>query len=410
MLQQPLALSVLVALGTVAGALAGEDWGATGTILGAVVGGLAGVALSWRFVQPRVLPPAQSVGRNARFSESQVQDRIIAAIADNAPDAVVLFTDIGTIRYSNRMARELFFEGQAPEGENFIRLVSVAAAPLREALLGETDRFFSVDADELESYHLSRRQFSVDDETLTLLVVKHMTREIRRHEVEVLKRVVRLISHEVNNSLAPISSLMHSARLIATNLGQLSKYDRVFETIEERANHLREFLGGYAALARLPLPKRRDNSWGPLVSQIGTLYPELSLPAPPTTDGWFDAGQVEQVLINLIKNAYEADGRTDDIELRITTDDKGASEIEVLDRGPGLSEEALKNALLPLYSTKLHGSGMGLALTREIVEAHGGNLELSNRSGGGARVRVFLPGRAQTGLESSRARLTLTRA
>jgi two-component system, NtrC family, nitrogen regulation sensor histidine kinase NtrY len=410
MSQHSLALSVLAALGAATGAIAGAQWNLFGAGVGGATGAIAGVMLCVWYVV-REGSSRESQGESLRLSASQAREHIVATIANNAPDAVVLFTDTGTIRYSNRVARNLFFDGHAAEGENFIRLAGAAAAPLREALLGETDRFFSVDADGQESYHLSRRHFSVDSETLTLLVVKHMTREIRRQEVEVLKRVVRVISHEVNNSLGPVISLMHSARLIASKLGQLPKYERVFDTIDERANHLKEFLHGYAALARLPLPQRRETDWGPLISQIGTLYPQLLLPTPPAKHGWIDAGQIEQVLINLIKNAYEASGPSDAVELRISTRDDGVSEIEVLDRGSGLSEEALQNALLPLYTTKPHGSGMGLALTREIIEAHGGSLELANRPGGGALMRVCLAGKAiASPLDTSRARLTLTRA
>src|SRR5688572_12827956 len=98
-------------------------------------------------------------------SGAALRDRMLGMIADSVPDAVVLFSGAGTIHYSNPIARELFFEGQIPEGQNFIRLVSAAAAPLREALLGETDRFFSVDIEgRQESYHLSRRTFVVEDE------------------------------------------------------------------------------------------------------------------------------------------------------------------------------------------------------------------------------------------------------
>jgi PAS domain-containing protein len=241
---------LLAALGAALGALSvrvvapGVLPGALAAALGALGLGLLGrfwpaapAAGEPRGGRSRVTTPGQTALR--------IRERILPMIADSVPDAVVLFSDIGTIQYSNSVARDLFFEGQVPEGQNFIRLVSAAAAPLREALLGETDRFFSVEVDgRRESYHLSRRTFIAEDEPLTLLVVKYMTREIARREVEVLQRVVRMISHEVNNSLAPISSLMHSARMIASNLGHADKYLRVFDTIDERASHLKTFLEG----------------------------------------------------------------------------------------------------------------------------------------------------------------------
>ena len=346
----------------------------------------------------------------ASRSGERVRQRFLALVADSVPDAVVLFSDVGTIQYSNLVARDLFFEGQNPEGQNFIRLVTAAAAPLREALLGETDRFFSLEVGgRRESYHLSRRTFVAENESLTLLVVKYMTREIRRREVEVLQRVVRVISHEVNNSLAPISSLMHSARMMAEKLGHAEKYQRVFDTIDERASHLGAFLAGYSALARLPRPRLSETPWAPLLGQVATLYPELKLPEPPALPGWFDGAQVEQMLINLIKNACEAGSPPEAIELRVASEDDGSSEIDVLDRGPGFSPEAMQNAVLPLYTTKPNGSGMGLALSREIAEAHGGSLDVQNRSDGGAWIRVRLAGRQVRSADANRSRLTLTR-
>jgi nitrogen fixation/metabolism regulation signal transduction histidine kinase len=372
---------------------------------------MLGLRLCSGRAERRAAGVAASAALRPRETAERIRQRIIAVIADSVPDAVVLFSDTGTIQYSNPVARDLFFEGQIPEGQNFIRLVSAAAAPLREALLGETDRFFSVAVEgRRESYHLSRRTFVVDGEPLTLLVVKYMTREIHRREVEVLQRVVRVISHEVNNSLAPISSLMHSARMIATKLQHVETYQRVFDTIDERASHLRAFLEGYAALARLPRPRLSETKWADIFVQIATLYPELALPEAPAEPGWFDGAQVEQVLINLIKNACEAGSPLASVELRVSTASDGASEIEVLDRGPGFSEEAMQNAVLPLYTTKPHGSGMGLALSREVAEAHGGSLDVSNRSDGGAWIRVRLAGRALKAIpDTSRSRLTLTR-
>ncbi len=403
--------SLCVAVGALTGAVLGVALGAGVPVASALTAACAvAAALTWELTRARARPAAEA--RRSRPSETTlVRDRVLSIIADSVPDAVVLFSDVGTIQYSNPVARELFFEGRVPEGQNFIRLVSAAAEPLREALLGETDRFFSVEVEgRRESYHLSRRTFVVDGEPLTLLVVKYMTREIHRREVEVLQRVVRVISHEVNNSLAPISSLMHSARMIATKLGSADKFQRIFDTIDERASHLRSFLEGYAALARLPRPRLSETRWDHIFTQVATLYPELRLPPPPADPGWFDGAQVEQLLINLIKNAREAGSPLDAIELSVTSGPDGASEIDLCDRGPGFSPEALQNALVPLYTTKPGGSGMGLALSREIALAHGGSLDLSNREGGGARIRVRLAGRKpRTVHDASRSRLTLTR-
>ncbi|HET9955378.1 MAG TPA: ATP-binding protein [Polyangiaceae bacterium] len=345
-------------------------------------------------------------------SEARDEAEVLSLIADSTPDAVLFFDDTGRIRYANPSARDLFFEGASPVGKNFLSLVKEAPAALREALLGDSERLFSIEVEgQFETFHVSRRTFEREQELHTLLVVKHLTREIARREVEVLKRVIRVISHEVNNSLAPVSSLVHSARKIAQGPTPENKLERVFQTIEERTRHLASFLEGYANLARLPDPKPRRVEWAGFFRQIAELHPGVSFASPPDQPGYFDAVQVEQVLINLLKNAVEAGSPRSGVEISARVDEAGDTELRVRDRGPGFSEEALRSALLPLYTTKERGSGMGLALCREIVEAHGGSIRLSNAPDGGGWVSLRLPGKPrEPGRHLSRSRLTLTRS
>jgi signal transduction histidine kinase len=110
----------------------------------------------------------------------------------------------------------------------------------------------------------------------------------------------------------------------------------------------------------------------------------------PRSEGWLDAPQVEQVLINLIKNAIESGSPEDEVTLGVS-ERHGGMALEVSDRGGGLTPEVLRDALLPFYSTKPKGTGLGLTLCREIVDAHGGRLSIANREGGGAVVTVWLP-------------------
>lgn len=404
-----------------------ESWLASGLLPVLTAGGAAGGAALLDAGPPLVAAAAAVVGvaaaallrlrgraggATAKTGRESMRD-LVKVVTEAAPDAVLFFADSGLIRYANAAARELFFEGASPEGENFIKLAARAPAPLCEALLGDSDRLFSVEIDgRHETYHVSRRSFPLDGELHTVLTVKYLTREIARREVDVLKRVVRVLSHEVNNSLAPVTSLVHSARLIAKSNaeGASDKLGRVFDTIEERAAHLKSFLEGYAAVAKLPAPRPRKVEWAPLLRQLGELYPEAKLPEPPAEDGWFDPVQLEQVVINLLKNAREAGSSASEIELALRVENDGSTDLEVLDGGRGFSDEALHSALLPLYTTKERGSGMGLALCREIVEAHGGSISIANRPERGAVVRVHLPGKTMPDSQNvTRSRLTLSR-
>jgi signal transduction histidine kinase len=139
------------------------------------------------------------------------------------------------------------------------------------------------------------------------------------------------------------------------------------------------------------------------------MYPQVTIGPAPAADGWLDAGQLQQVLINLLKNALEASGEKPEVELTVEVATDGATTITVRDRGSGMSDEVLKNALVPFFSTKEKGTGLGLALCREIVEAHRGKLRLVRRSGGGMEISCFLPGKASV-VPARTGRLTLTRA
>ncbi|HEX6767291.1 MAG TPA: hypothetical protein VF103_17455, partial [Polyangiaceae bacterium] len=173
-----------------AGAAAFLDLGTAPSIaLVAVAAALPGAA-DW--ARGRTRDPAPREERATwPAAARQTGSELVHLVADRVPDAVLFFSDAGVIRYANPVARDLFFDGKPPEGQNFIRMVADAPVPLREALLGESDHLFSMDVDgRRETYHVSRRSFVLDDEMHTLLTVKYMTREIGRREVDVLKRVV----------------------------------------------------------------------------------------------------------------------------------------------------------------------------------------------------------------------------
>jgi nitrogen fixation/metabolism regulation signal transduction histidine kinase len=343
-------------------------------------------------------------------AERSEQARLLRAVVESAPMAIVVYGDTGKIAYSNAEARTLFAEQKPLEDENFLRMVQHAPEGLKQALVREGDALFTVDdAGQAETYSLSRRFFELSGERHTLLMVKELTPELGRQEIDVWKNVIRIINHELNNSLAPISSMVHSARLIAQNPEQLPKLTRVFDTIEERTSHLTAFLEGYARFARLPKPRPDRVVWQPFLDNVQALFPHVSLGPAPTSDGWFDAAQMQQTLINLLKNATEACGGAPDVTLSCEVAADGSSTLTVFDRGSGMSDDVLRHALVPFFSTKEKGTGLGLALCREIVEAHRGKLRLTRREGGGMEIACWLPGKS-TVVSPRTGRLTLTRA
>ncbi|HEU0276888.1 MAG TPA: ATP-binding protein [Rhodanobacteraceae bacterium] len=318
------------------------------------------------------------------------RELLLDTMVQHSPTALVL-TDAGDrIAYANLAARHLFNDGKSPVGLGFGDLLAACPEAMRRALRASEDSLFGVEMGEDEEYfHLSRRDFRLQGRPHRLYLVQRMTRELSRQEVAVWKRVIRVISHELNNSLAPISSLAHSGAELARR-NDLARLPQVFEGIGERVRHLHAFTSGYASFAKLPQPNPVTVQWTAFLDTL-RLHCAFRLTGDvPDEPGRFDAAQIEQVLINLVKNAHEAGGPDDAVSLAIVHGTH-SWRIEVADRGPGMSETVLAQALLPFYSTKRSGTGLGLALAREIVEAHGGRISLANREGGGLRVTVSLP-------------------
>ena len=189
-----------------------------------------------------------------------------------------------------------------------------------------------------EVLHVSTRWFELNTERHALHIFKSMTRELARQEVEVWKRTIRVVSHEVDNSLGPVSSLVSSGRAILDRPEHAHRLREVLGTIQERVEHLRTFLDGYARLARLPAPRPGPVEWPRFLSSLNVLYPFRLDGAVPAEPGWFDATQLQQVLVNLLKNAVESGSARDEIALRVKRAD-GRVEIAVLDRGAGLAPD-----------------------------------------------------------------------
>ena len=348
----------------------------------------------------RLVESYNGIGTRLRAQRQDLYQRelLLDTVIQATPLALVLTNAVGTVLYGNLAARQLFRRGQKIEGMSFEELLARMPSALREALGGDRDTLFTVELDgESQVFHLSQRRFLLNGQPHRLSLLKQLTREVNAREVAVWKKVIRVIAHEINNSVAPIASLAQSGQRLAAE-PDVAQLRRVFGAIEERMAHLSGFVDGYSRFAKLPRPRLAPVEWGRLLETLRSVSPFERDGAWPPGIGHFDESQLQQVLLNLLRNAAEAGSSAGDIRVSVAAS-RGGWLVQVADRGAGMSDEVLANALLPFYSTKANGTGLGLTLCREIVEAHGGSIDLANREGGGVAVRVWLP--AVQGLRES---------
>ncbi|MET0320822.1 MAG: ATP-binding protein [Duganella sp.] len=337
--------------------------------------------------------------RQQRLDLAQ-RELLLDTMVQNTPVAMLLVRaeggklDHGPVVYANVAARQLLAEGRKLEGHRLDAILQAVSPALSEALARGGDGLFTTrsghgDSEEEEVYHLARRSFHLNGRRHELLLLRQLTMELRRQEVQTWKKVIRVISHELNNSLAPLTSLAHSGAELVRR-GQTERLPQILATIEERTRHLESFILGYARFAKLPTPQLAPQRWAPFLARLGEQVVFRIAGTLPDEPCAFDAAQLEQALINLLKNAHESGSAADQVTLAVRRQHQ-AVRIDVQDRGPGMGDAVLTNALVPFYSTKRSGTGLGLALAREIAEAHGGRILLSNRDGGGLAVTMILP-------------------
>jgi len=340
------------------------------------------------------------VGESLRSERLTVKSKelLLESALDNSPVAIVLVNPLDRVIFSNIEARRLLTGGARLEGRRFVGDIQETSPPqMRDILNRDGDGIFSVrDDDGVETYHLSRREFILNRRSHTLVLLYRLTAELGRQEAAIWKKVIRVISHELNNSLAPVSSLVHSAELISQRPEHADRADEVFATIHERLGHLTRFIDGYAQFARLPAPRREQTTWTALVEDLDE-FPTLQVSGSlPSRDVDVDPAHLRQLLVNLVKNAVEASDEDRPVFLRVDVTADSGTCLQILDRGQGMDEETMKRALLPFYSTKKTGTGLGLALCREIVEGHGGRISLQQRPDGGTIVSCWFPEHRQS--------------
>jgi two-component system nitrogen regulation sensor histidine kinase NtrY len=306
--------------------------------------------------------------------------------------AVFAFDEAGRLKLINRFGEKLLgqpeprLRSRSAEELGLSAFLDPAAPRILEARFpGGSGR-----------WEIRRGDFRQGGEPHRLLVLADVSRPLREEERQAWQRLIRVLGHELNNSLAPIQSIAGSLQTLAGQAEPPSDWRedlrRGLSVIASRAEALSRFTTAYAKLARLPPPRAARVEVGPMLARVASLETRLPvgvLPGPFACVN-ADADQLEQLLINLVRNAADAALETGGGVAVGWKRGRERLEIWVADDGPGLPETT--NLFVPFFTTKPGGSGIGLVLCRQIAEAHGGSLTLENRRGHkGSIARLFLP-------------------
>ncbi len=320
---------------------------------------------------------------------------LLRTVMEEINIAIFAFDSDGKLRLANHAGQLLL----AKPAERILGR-DAAEIGLGDCLTGEPGRLLNLSFPGGSGrWGMRRSEFREGGRPHRLVVIADLSRTLREEELQAWQRIVRVLGHELNNSLAPIKSIAGSLGSILRNPRRAPDWEEDMRSgldiIGSRAESLARFMQAYARLARLPQPTLAPCEFTDLVHRVVAL--ERRLPVRvlggPNLTLRCDSAQIEQVLINLVKNAVEAaleqqaNGRTDaGVRLRWRRAGAG-TEIAIEDDGPGIAQAT--NLFVPFFTTKPEGSGIGLVLCRQIAENHGGSLVLANRGDAGGCVATL---------------------
>lgn len=341
---------------------------------------------------------------------SEIEVRRLRALIDHIPVPLLTVHGDESITLQNNAARRLFGASQVTRlrdlrqfGKSFYDAVAEAVPGNRELVT------FAVDGVEYQ-LTLAATENIVAGESSRLVSLQDIQSELDVTQIQAWQELVRVLTHEIMNSITPVTSLASTATDIVDDvmektpadspiLDELADLRDAISTVARRSDSLMQFVHSYRQLTRLAPPEKKRLQIGELFDAVGKLaeaeWPECASilsrhVEPAELDVYADRDLLEPVIINLLRNAWQATSEveTPKIELRGRLNRRGNVVVEVCDNGPGVPDDIARKIFVPFFTTKAEGSGVGLALARQVMTAHGGFIRVGPNDGGGAKFTL----------------------
>ena len=342
--------------------------------------------------------------------ENQQREHYFQALLEHAATGLVTFDPHGFILHANTAAKKMLSTEVLTHVKQIERINTrlfqtiLNIKPLEQRLVSVTTERGAI------QLSLKATSFKSGNEELTILSIQDIRNELDEKELDSWLKLIRVLMHEIMNSIAPITSLSESlfkqfevegqpvlpeeisTKTIETTL-------RGLNVIKEQGHGLMSFVESYRKLTRLPKPDKKLFKVADLLSRIRVLYQSLANSekveltisvSPPDLELYADEGQVSQVLINLIKNALEANESNPEGKIRVFAELNGTQrpEICVADNGHGIPEEMMDEIFVPFFTTRENGSGIGLSISKQIMRLHGGSLKARSHPNQGTEMVI----------------------
>jgi len=330
-------------------------------------------------------------------SEKEEHFHYLQSIVQNIDVSIIAYQHDGNIEMINKSAKKLFQLGSVKN----ISALSALSETLVETLLsikpGENKLVKVQDEDDLLQLAINATEFKIKNKVIILATIKNIQNVLEEQETEAWQKLIRVLTHEIMNSITPIASLSSTLDGMLRDFNKkreengtmdyetIGEIQMALETINKRSNGLLHFVNTYRNLTRIPKPNFKITRVSDLFETISRLMEKelkdhnvrlVTSLEPASLEISMDDQLIEQVLINLIKNSTHAlEGRKEPrIELRAYLNKRGRPTIQVYDNGVGILKEVMDKIFIPFFTTKPSGSGIGLSLSRQILKLHGGTI------------------------------------